>query len=155
MPLAKLYITLITVGGIIALGISVSQWDIDLCKEKFVPLTSQIFLPRNSGAGWFKGTFRNALRYAKYAAYLALQRSLVSGKLIQSLFCREFGDQRRMMFPAQTNEAPIRAAVTTCNTRDSACSIITSYNRPLPAEPRSYKWLQERDNHLHVRVWEA
>lgn len=132
-----------------------SQWDINLCKEKLVALTTQTFSPRSSASGWFRGSFVNVVRYVKYAAYLAMQHSLVSGDLIQSLYCREFGNKGIMMFLEQTDEAPIRAAVTACTTRDSACSIITSYNRPLPVEPRPYKWLQERDNHLDVKVWEA
>ncbi|KAH8704513.1 hypothetical protein GQ44DRAFT_732312 [Phaeosphaeriaceae sp. PMI808] len=57
------------------------------------------------------------------------------------------------MFLDDVDETPMKAAVTTCNARDCACSIITSYNRP-PLEPtKPYKWLQARDDYLHVKTW--
>jgi hypothetical protein len=94
-------------------------------------------------------------KYVKYAAYIAFQQSLVSNKVIQSVYCREFEQSGSMMFPEGSEEARTMVAVTTCSTRDAACSIITSYNKP-PLDPsRPYKWLQARDEDVDVRVWEA
>lgn len=95
------------------------------------------------------------LRYVKYAAYVALQHSLISGNIIQSVHSREFGKSGSMMFLEGAEEAPVKVAVTACDTRDSACSIITSYNRPPLDQSMPYKWLQGRDDHLLVKVWEA
>jgi hypothetical protein len=93
-------------------------------------------------------------KYVRYAANIAFQHSFVSGKVIQALYRQEFGDNR-LLFHEGAEQAPTKVAVTACNSRDSTCSIITSYNRPPLASSRPYKWLQGRDEHIHVKAWEA
>jgi hypothetical protein len=94
-------------------------------------------------------------KYVRYAAYIAFQRSLVSGKAIQFVHCQEFEESGSMMFPEISEESRVKVAVTACNTRDSACSIITSYNRSPFHPSRPYKWMQATDDHMDVKVWEA
>lgn len=93
-------------------------------------------------------------KYARCAAYLTFQRSFVSSRAIENVLQQEF-EQRSMLFQDDANEAPIKVAVTACNSRDSTCSIITSYNRPLLDPNLPYKWLQANDDSLNVKIWEA
>jgi hypothetical protein len=102
-----------------------------------------------------KGRFAKCLKYAKYAAFIMLGSSFIKGPLIDAAHYEIFGKSGKMMFSETTNEAPTKVAVTTCNVRDSSCSIITSYNKRTVDHSKPYKWLQSKDQHLGVKVWEA
>lgn len=139
-------------GGIIALGLSINQWSIGECRNKMNKLASQMFpRRRRSASSWMT----NMARYARYFAHVALGTSLVSEIDVQSMHYQEFGTCGSLLFPEQRDKTPIKVAVTACSTRDSACSIITSYNRPWLHRPVPYRWLQASDDYLQTQVWKA
>lgn len=141
-------------GGIIALGVSVHRWDLNTCKTKLAALSRQVFAPKLPILARAGNPLKNVFKYVRYAANIAVQQSFVSDKTIQALYRQEFQDNS-LLFHGAPDLAPIKVAVTACSSRDLTCSIITSYNRAPVAPSRSYKWLQGRDEHMHVKVWEA
>lgn len=141
-------------GGIAVLGLFVNRWDFDTCKWKLSKLTAEI-LPRRPSTHPVKGRVESMLRYIKYAACIALQRSFVSGGTIQAVLRQEFGRYGSMMFPTALAGAPVKLAVTAWDTRAKCCSIVTSYNRPRLQGSKSYRWLQSNDADIDDQVWEA
>ncbi|KAF3029573.1 hypothetical protein E8E12_000283 [Didymella heteroderae] len=143
-----------SIGGIAVLGLFVNRWDFDTCKWKLSKLTAEI-LPRRPSTHPVKGRVESMLRYIKYAACIALQRSFVSGGTIQAVLRQEFGRYGSMMFPTALAGAPVKLAVTAWDTRAKCCSIVTSYNRPRLQGSKSYRWLQSNDADIDDQVWEA
>ncbi|KAF3028711.1 hypothetical protein E8E12_000655, partial [Didymella heteroderae] len=120
-----------SIGGIAVLGLFINRWDFDTCKWKLSKLTAEI-LPCRPSTHPVKGRVENVLRYIKYAACIALQRSFVSGDTIQAVLRQEFGKYGSMMFPTALDGAPVKLAGS-----------------------KSYRWLQANDADIDDQVWEA
>jgi hypothetical protein len=132
---------------------SANQWIIDTCKKALVTFTKKAIPAESSISRWVGSSVQHFTKYVKLAASVMCRSSLVSSKDIDRLYKEAFRERDSMML-AKCNAT--RTAVTTYDAEDGSCSIITTYNRQLDDEPKSYKWYQGKDHHhLQVKFWEA
>lgn len=141
-------------GGIIALGISTNQWSISKCTESLISLAKQVFRPKSHTA-WLGTSFQKMIKYVKLAACAAWKSSIIDSSTIDSVYQLVFGEEASMMLPKVFEFSPTRVAVTTYSIHDSACSLITTYNRPVHNQHKLYQWLQSDDSLLDIKIWEA
>lgn len=118
-------------------------------------LAEHIFRPKRLYTAWLGTSIQTIVKYMQLAACVAWKSSIVSRSTTDSVYQLVFGEDTAMLFPDVFNFPSTRVAITTYSMHDSACSLITTYNRPIHNQYKPYQWLQSDEKNLQVKVWEA
>ncbi|KAL6861937.1 hypothetical protein J3F83DRAFT_746226 [Trichoderma novae-zelandiae] len=129
-------------GGIIALGLGVKRWNVELCTIHFKNLCQQAFTPRGP-------SFLKPLAIAGYKSYY---RTKPLEAALQSAFDDNtwlYGDQKL------ASPASIRVAVTATVASDGRPTILSNYNTEAERSHVRYGFLRPHDPDKELKVWQA